>query len=161
MSDDKDNDGAMRVDTDLIRQLADLLTEKDLSEIEVEDGDRRVVVKRKLSAAPAPSPAAPPQLPAPPPPPPPAPAAEIALDAAAHPGAVKSPMVGTVFLSPEPGADAFVSAGAAIQQGDTLLIIEAMKVMNPIAAPRSGTVKQVLVQDSQPVEFDQPLVIIE
>jgi len=161
MSDDKDNDGAMRVDTDLIRQLADLLTEKDLSEIEVEDGERRVVVKRKLAAAAtaAPAPAAAPAAAAAPAP---APAAFATEESgASHPGAVKSPMVGTVFLSPEPGADAFVSPGSAVDAGATLLIIEAMKVMNPITAPRAGIVKQVLVQDSQPVEFDQPLVILE
>lgn len=162
MSDDKVKEGPMRVDTDLIRQLADLLTEKDLSEIEVEDGDRRVAVKRKL-AAPMPAPAAS----APPPPPAPAPSAsapapaEPAGEAGVAPGTVKSPMVGTVFLAPEPGAETFVSPGTAVREGDTLLIIEAMKVMNPIAAPRAGTVKQVLVQDSQPVEFDQPLVILE
>jgi acetyl-CoA carboxylase biotin carboxyl carrier protein len=166
MSDDKGKEGAMRVDTDLIRQLADLLTEKDLSEIEVEDGDRRIVVKRKLAAgAAAPAAAvAPPAAAAPPASTPapaaPAPAAPTA-DAAVHPGAVKSPMVGTVFLSPEPGAAPFVAAGGQVTEGETLLIIEAMKVMNPIAAPRSGTVRQVCVQDSQPVEYDQPLVIIE
>jgi acetyl-CoA carboxylase biotin carboxyl carrier protein len=80
---------------------------------------------------------------------------------AAHPGAVKSPMVGTVYLSGEPGARPFVAPGGPVNEGDTLVIIEAMKVMNPITAPRSGTVRQVLVQDGQPVEFDQPLVIIE
>ena len=157
--------GGMRVDTDLIRQLADLLTEKDLSEIEVEDADRRVVVKRSTTArdmvemmgrTPS-TPSAPPQ-----PAPPPAPASAASEEsAAAHPGAVKSPMVGTVYLSPEPGAAPFVSTGAKVAVGDTLLIIEAMKVMNPIAAPKAGVVKQVLVQDAQPVEYDQPLVILE
>ena len=164
MGDDKGKEGAMRVDTDVIRQLADLLTEKDLSEIEVEDGDRRIVVKRKLAVAAAPAPAAaPPASAAPPAPaPPPASAPSPApADAANHPGAVKSPMVGTVFLSPEPGAAPFVAAGGRVTEGETLLIIEAMKVMNPIAAPRSGIVRQVCVQDSQPVEYDQPLVIIE
>ncbi|HKR25641.1 MAG TPA: biotin/lipoyl-containing protein, partial [Allosphingosinicella sp.] len=78
-----------------------------------------------------------------------------------HPGAVKSPMVGTVFLSPEPGAPPFIAAGTRVNEGDTLLIIEAMKVMNPIAAPRSGTVREVLVQDGQPVEYEQPLAVIE
>jgi acetyl-CoA carboxylase biotin carboxyl carrier protein len=163
MSKDKDSEGGMRVDTDLIRQLADLLTEKDLSEIEVEDADRRVVVKRQLNAvasaplayaapaaAPAPAPAAP------------AAAAAVPQDSAAsHPGAVKSPMVGTVYLSGEPGAPPFVAAGTKVAAGDTLLIVEAMKVMNPITAPQGGVVRQVLVQDAQPVEYDQPLVIID
>ena len=164
MGQQKGSDG-MRVDTDLIRQLADLLTEKDLSEIEVEDSDRRVVVKRNTMArdmvavmghgAAAPAAPAPPA----PAPAPPAPVSEEA--AASHPGAVKSPMVGTVFLSAEPGAAPFVSTGAKVAAGDTLLIVEAMKVMNPIAAPKAGIVKQILVQDAQPVEYDQPLVIVE
>ncbi len=159
MSEDKDSGAPIRVDTDLIRQLADLLTEKDLSEIEVEDDDRRIVVKRKLSAAAAPAtyvaaPAA--AAPAP------AAAAPAPVEAPAAPAdAVKSPMVGTVYLSAEPGAKPFVAAGTKVNAGDTLLIIEAMKVMNPIPAPRSGTVSQILVQDAQPVEFDQPLVVIE
>ena len=164
MSEEKASDGAMRVDTDLIRQLAEMLSDNELSEIEVEDGDRRIVVKRKISA-PVTS-----YAPAPPPPPPvsavgaqpaaaAAPAPEVAP--AEHPGAVKSPMVGTVYLSGEPGAKPFVAAGTKVGAGDTLLIIEAMKVMNPITAPKAGTVSQVLVQDAQPVEFDQPLVIID
>lgn len=160
MTDEKASDGAMRVDTGLIRQLADLLSEHDLTEIEVEDGDRRIAVKREPAvAAPA---AAAPTAPLPAvlaSPSPPAPVA--ADDAAGHPGAVRSPMVGTVFLSAEPGAAPFISAGARVEAGDTLLIVEAMKVMNPIPAPRAGTVQQVCVQDAQPVEFDQVLAIIE
>ena len=160
MSDDKDtNDEPMRVDTDLVKRLAEMLDENDLSEIEVEDNGRRIVVKRKLTAAaavPAPAahavPAAAHSS---------APAAPIEQNAASHPGAVKSPMVGTVFLAGEPGAPPFVSVGARVSEGDTLLIIEAMKVMNPIAAPRSGVVRQILVQDAQPVEYEQPLAIIE
>jgi acetyl-CoA carboxylase biotin carboxyl carrier protein len=160
MSEDKATDGAMRVDTDLIRQLAEMLSENELSEIEVEDGERRIVVKRKLSAA-APIASAP--AAAAPAPPPPAPAAASAEEHAGgnHPGAVKSPMVGTVYLSGEPGAKPFVAPGSKVAAGDTLVIIEAMKVMNPIQAPKAGTVKELLVQDAQPVEFDQPLVIIE
>jgi acetyl-CoA carboxylase biotin carboxyl carrier protein len=163
MSDKKAAEEPMRIDTDLIRQLADLLTEKDLSEIEVEDSDRRVVVKRKLTAAAAAAPvaAAPaaamvgaPAAPAPA-------AAPVEEPAGNHPGTVKSPMVGTVYLAAEPGAPAFAAVGSQVNAGDTLVIIEAMKVMNPIAAPRAGTVKQVLVQNAQPVEFDQPLVIVE
>jgi acetyl-CoA carboxylase biotin carboxyl carrier protein len=158
MTDDKDA-GAMRIETDLVRQLAQLLDENKLTEIEAEDGERRIVVKREvqMSGAPAAAPvfqaaaaAAPPS----------APAAPVASPAA-HPGAVKSPMVGTVYLAAEPGAKPFVSAGATVKEGDTLLIVEAMKVMNPIAAPRAGTVREVLVADGQPVEFDQPLVIVE
>jgi acetyl-CoA carboxylase biotin carboxyl carrier protein len=163
----QDKGGGMKVDTDLIRQLADLLTEKDLTEIEVEDSERRVVVKRNTMAKDmaaamsraAPAAAAPAE---PAPAPSPASAGPVTEEsAAAHPGAVKSPMVGTVFLSAEPGALPFVSIGSKVAAGETLLIVEAMKVMNPIAAPKPGTVKQILVQDAQPVEFDQPLVIVE
>jgi acetyl-CoA carboxylase biotin carboxyl carrier protein len=160
MSDKEGSDGAMRVDTDLVKKLAKMLDDNDLSEIEVEDNGRRIVVKRKLgavAAAPAAAPTAPPPAPAA------AAAAAPAAEAspASHPGAVKSPMVGTVFLSGEPGAAPFVSAGAKVKEGDTLLIIEAMKVMNPITAPRAGIVKAILVQDAQPVEYEQPLAIIE
>ena len=154
-------ESGMQVDAGLVRQLAELLNENDLTEIEVEDGDRRIVVKRQIIAAPAPVTAAPP-------PAPPAPAAAPAaapvsaeVAAANHPGAVKSPMVGTVYLSGEPGAKPFVAPGSTVSVGDTLLIVEAMKVMNPITATRAGTVTQILVQDAQPVEYDQPLVIIE
>ncbi len=150
------SNGGMRVDADLVRQLAEMLNTNDLTEIEVEDGDRKIVVKRNITVAAAPAPAAPaPAAPA-------APSAPVAgVAPASHPGTVKSPMVGTVFLAGEPGARPFVSPGAQVKEGDTLLIIEAMKVMNPIVAPRAGTVSQVLVLDAQPVEFDQPLVIIE
>jgi acetyl-CoA carboxylase biotin carboxyl carrier protein len=157
MSDEEGaSEGGMRIEADLVRQLAELLNQNDLTEIEVEDGDRKIVVKRNLVVAAAPAPAAPaPAAPAAPS----APAAAVAPGS--HPGAVKSPMVGTVFLAGEPGAKPFVSPGAKVNEGDTLVIIEAMKVMNPIVAPRSGTVVDVLVVDAQPVEFDQPLVIIE
>ncbi|HEV2818131.1 MAG TPA: acetyl-CoA carboxylase biotin carboxyl carrier protein [Allosphingosinicella sp.] len=161
MSDKDKTDEPMRVDTDLVRRLAEMLDENELSEIEVEDNGRRIVVKRKLGA-PAPAPAAappPPPAPAPAPAAPPAPAAEPSPED--HPGAVKSPMVGTVFLAGEPGAAPFVTVGARVDEGDTLLIIEAMKVMNPIGAPRAGVIKQILVQDAQPVEYEQPLAIIE
>jgi acetyl-CoA carboxylase biotin carboxyl carrier protein len=155
MSDTDNHDEPMRVDTDLVKRLAEMLDENDLSEIEVEDNGRRIVVKRKLTAAAvvaAPAAAAAPVAA-------PAPAAEISP--AAHPGAVKSPMVGTVYLSGEPGSPPFMAVGASVKEGETLLIIEAMKVMNPIAAPRSGTIRQILVQDNQPVEYEQPLAIIE
>ena len=155
MADSKDGQ-KMRVDGALLRELAELLAANDLSEIEVEDGDRKIKVRRDpapvMAYAPATQAAPPAATPA-------APAAEIA--AAPTPvDAVKSPMVGTVFLSPEPGAAPFVSAGQSVKQGDTLMIIEAMKVMNPITAPKAGTVQQVMVSDAQPVEFDQPLVVI-
>jgi acetyl-CoA carboxylase biotin carboxyl carrier protein len=96
-----------------------------------------------------------------PPPPLPLTAAQEEVAAAAHPGAVKSPMVGTVYLSGEPGAAPFVSVGQQVSAGETLVIVEAMKVMNPITAPKAGTVRQILVMDAQPVEYDQPLVIVE
>lgn len=163
MSEKKGSDEPMRIDTDLIRQLADLLTENDLSEIEVEDSERRIVVKRKLNMAAVPVYAAPsaPAAPAAPAPVAAAPAPAATDNPGAHPGAVKSPMVGTAYLSAEPGAAPFAPVGAQVNVGDTLLIIEAMKVMNPITATKAGTVKQVLIQDAQPVEFDQPLVIVE
>ena len=152
MADSKDGH-KMRVDSALLRELAELLAANDLSEIEVEDGDRKIKVRR--DAAPvmayAPAPQAAPVA---------APAAAEAAPAAAPVDSVKSPMVGTVFLSPEPGAAAFVSPGQAVKEGDTLMIIEAMKVMNPILAPKAGTVRQVMVSDAQPVVYDQPLVVI-
>jgi acetyl-CoA carboxylase biotin carboxyl carrier protein len=155
------SNGGMRVDAELVRQLAELLNQNELSEIEVEDGERRIVVKRQLTVAaaahalhaPAPAPATP-SAPAPE-------AAAAEVSPANNPGTVKSPMVGTVYLAGEPGARPFVAPGGLVKEGDTVLIIEAMKVMNPILAPRSGTVRQILVQDGQPVEFDQPLLIVE
>lgn len=153
-------DGPMRIDVSLVRQLAELLDETRLTEIEVEDGDRRVRVARKVSAAAAAPMAMPAYAPAP------APAAPIpqVIEAAPPPpaaDAVKSPMVGTVYLFPEPGAKPFVSVGDKVAAGATLVIIEAMKVMNPIAAPAAGTVTAILVGNGQPVEFDQPLVVVE
>ena len=155
---DKASGGAMRVDTDLVRELAELLSANELTEIEVEDGDRKIKVRRELFVA-APMAAAPMHH---------APAASAAAPAqaeapAAGPpagNAVKSPMVGTAYLSAEPGAAPFISIGKPVKAGDTLLIVEAMKVMNPITAPAGGMVKEILVSDGQPVEFDQPLVVI-
>ena len=150
---------AMRVDTALVKELAELLSANELTEIEVEDGDRKIKVKREaapvMSYAPAPAAAAPAAAPSSA-----ATAAEPAPTAAPA-DAVKSPMVGTAYLSPEPGAKPFIAPGQSVKQGETLLIIEAMKVMNPITAPKAGKVAQILVGDSQPVEFDQPLVVIE
>ena len=152
---------AMRVDTALVKELAELLSANELTEIEVEDGDRKVRVRREaapvVAYAPAPAAAA---SAAPAPATPAAPAADAA-PAAAPADAIKSPMVGTAYLSPEPGANPFIAVGAPVKQGDTLLIIEAMKVMNPITAPKAGKVAQILIGDAQPVEFDQPLVVIE
>ncbi len=150
--------GPMRVDSSLVRELAELLSANELTEIEVEDGNRKIKVRRD----PAPVMAFAPPLAAAAPA---APASPTALaDAAPAPApvdAVKSPMVGTAFLSPEPGAKPFIAVGQPVKQGDTLLIVEAMKVMNPIISPKAGKVTQILVGDSQPVEFDQPLVVIE
>lgn len=148
----------MNVDTKLVRELAELLAETGLTEIEVEDGDRKVRVSRGggvAMAAPAPVMAA--SVAATP-----AAAAPVAAEAPAesHADALKSPMVGTCYLAAEPGAPNFVSVGSAVKEGDTLLIIEAMKVMNPITANKAGTVKAILVENAQPVEFDQPLVVI-
>ena len=153
----------MRIDAGLVRELAELLSANELSEIEVEDGDRKIKVKRELTVASAPVQhvvAAPQAMAA-------APAGAAAGDAppaaASEPAGdvVRSPMVGTCYLAAEPGAANFVSVGDTVKQGDTLIIVEAMKVMNPITAPRAGKVTQLLVANAQPVEFDQPLVVIE
>jgi acetyl-CoA carboxylase biotin carboxyl carrier protein len=149
--------GVMQVDLELVRQLAELLNETGLSEIEVEDSDRKVRVARGGVSASA-------VQYAPPPVAAPGPAAAAPTPAAApadHPGTVKSPMVGTAYLASSPETPPFVSVGGSVKEGDTILIIEAMKVMNPIVAPRGGKVTQILVENSQPVEFDQPLVVIE
>jgi acetyl-CoA carboxylase biotin carboxyl carrier protein len=156
-------DNAMRIDPALVRELANLLTENELTEIEVADGDRRIKVAREIATVvAAPAAAAPAAVAAAP-----SPAAPAGAAAAAEPAeeevsgrTVKSPMVGTAYLSPEPGAKAFVQVGDTVKAGDTLLIVEAMKVMNPITAPEGGTVKKLMVSDGQPVEFDQPLAII-
>jgi acetyl-CoA carboxylase biotin carboxyl carrier protein len=155
------------IDTRLVRRLADILKDTDLSEIEVERGDLKIRVARQaavvapamvaaapLAAAPAP---APPLLPAAAPVAPPAEPQGETLRGEV----VKSPMVGAVYLQPQPGAKRFVSAGEQVSAGQTLLIIEAMKTMNPIPAPKAGTVVRVLVEDGQPVEFGEPLVVIE
>ncbi len=156
-------------DVAFIKALAELLNENDLTELQVkreygEDDSLNVRVSRQVQtlpaaaapvqvAAPAPAPAAAPAAAAP--------AAAEAEDPASHPGAVTSPMVGTVYMQAEPGAPAFVSVGAQVAEGDTLLIVEAMKTMNHIHAPKSGTVKRILVEDGAAVEFGTPLVILE
>ena len=153
-----DKGASMRIDTALVRELAELLSANDLNEIEVEDGDRKIKVRRDAPTAfvSAPSVAMPAAAAAPAAAT--APASAPVEDLGGEP--LKSPMVGTAFLSPEPGAKPFVTVGQAVKAGDTLLIIEAMKVMNPITAPGGGVVKKIMVADAQPVEFDQPLVII-
>ena len=150
------------IDAGLVRELAELLAATDLSEIEVEDGDKKIRVARTLTAAPmAPAVHYAPAAPAPASPAPAsAPVAAADVPAAAHADAEKSPMVGTVYLAPEPGAANFKSVGDSVKEGETILIIEAMKVMNSIAAPRGGTLKAVLVENGQPVEYDQPLYVI-
>ncbi|BBF71442.1 acetyl-CoA carboxylase, biotin carboxyl carrier protein [Sphingomonas bisphenolicum] len=153
----------MQVDVQLVRDLAALLDDTNLTEIEVEDGDRKIRVARKAAAstapvyaaAPAPAAAAPVAAAAP------APAAAPAEASLPAGTLVKSPIVGTAYLSAEPGSAPFARIGAQVAAGETILIVEAMKVMNAIAAPVSGTVKAVLVDNGQPVEFDQPLIVIE
>jgi len=150
----------MKIDHDAIKNLATLLNETDLTEIEIAEGDKRIRVTRTITVQAFTSPSAAPQS-VPPAANAPGSASPVAaLSPENHPGAVKSRMVGTVYLQAEPGSPRFITKGATIQPGDTLLIIEAMKVMNPIKAEKGGTVLDILVDDSQPVEFGQPLVII-
>jgi acetyl-CoA carboxylase biotin carboxyl carrier protein len=148
------------IDPDLVRELAAVLNDSGLSEIEVEHGELRLRLARTLTAA---TPqhthvvaAAPAYAPAAPPAAAPAPAAD-----AAHPGAVPSPMVGTAYLSAEPGAAPFIKVGDTVNAGQTILVVEAMKTFNPIPAPRAGKVIAILVTDAQPVEYGEPLAIIE
>lgn len=146
----------------MIRELAELLNSTGLTEIEIEKSGLKVRVAKKISitaAAPQVYAAAP--VAAAPAPGGEAKAATGAGDLSKHPGAVKSPMVGTAYRSPEPGAPSFCEVGSKVNQGDTVLIIEAMKTMNQIPAPRSGTVKAILVENAQPVEYGEPLIIIE
>ena len=158
---DDNEAGAMRVDTALVRELAELLDSTRLTEIEVQDGERRIRVVRKMTVAATAAPAVP--------------AAPVAMASAApalpgtapsdnllkHPGLVRSPIVGTAYLTPEPSAPNFVAVGDAVLAGATLLIIEAMKVMNPITAPKAGRVVSILIGNEQPVEYDEPLIVIE
>jgi acetyl-CoA carboxylase biotin carboxyl carrier protein len=147
----------------LIRELAELLNETGLTEIELEKSGLKIRVAREIKIAasvPAMAAVAHAAAPAAAAPSAAAPAAGAA-DPGKHPGAVKSPMVGTAYRSPEPGAASFIEVGSKVSQGDTLLIIEAMKTMNQIPAPRSGTVTAILFDNAQPVEYGEPLVIIE
>ncbi len=154
----KDNKDKAGSEHELIRELAELLNDTGLTEIEIERAGLKVRVARNVTiaaSAPAPVGLAPPPMttggnvPT------------LAVEASSHPGAVKSPMVGTAYRTPEPGSPPFVEVGTRVSEGQTLLIIEAMKTMNHIPAPRSGTVTLVLVENGQPVEFGEPLVIIE
>lgn len=146
------------IDPELVRELAQLLNETDLTEIEVEKGDLRVRVARTLTAT-VQVPAAAPALPA-------APAPVLAAPAegkpaAAHPGAVPSPMVGTAYRRPSPDAKPFVEIGSVVKAGDRVLLVEAMKTFNDIVAPRAGKVVAIMVEDGQPVEYGEPLLVIE
>jgi len=150
-------------DTKLVRELAKILNDTDLNEIEMRKGDLKIRVSKgggtvmqtiaapAQMAAPAPIASQPVAAPA---------AATDKQDASAHPGAVKSPMVGTAYVRPSPDADPFVKPGDKVKEGDTIMLIEAMKTFNPIAAPKSGKIEDILVQDSQPVEFGEALFII-
>ncbi|MEI7872357.1 MAG: acetyl-CoA carboxylase biotin carboxyl carrier protein [Alphaproteobacteria bacterium] len=147
------------MDTEFVRKLAEILEENDLGEIELADGDRRIRIARPTvtyaaAAMPAPSASIPVAAA-------PAVAAATAGDLAKHPGAVKSPMVGTAYLAPEPGKPNFVAVGDKVTAGQTVLIIEAMKTFNPIKAPKAGTVTQILIDNAQPVEFGEALMIVE
>lgn len=165
MADDKKplkNDPAGEIDTVLVRSLADILNDTDLTEIEVERGDLKIKVKREVTVAAAPVQYAPAPVAH-------APAAAAPASMPSDPATivaksgeeVKSPMVGTVYLQPSPEAPAFVKPGDKVKKGQTLLIVEAMKTMNPIQAPRDGVVSEILVGDAQPVEFGEPLVLLE
>jgi acetyl-CoA carboxylase biotin carboxyl carrier protein len=152
------------IDARLVRKLADILTDTGLTEIEVEHGGLKIRVAKQVTAGPAPvAYAAPTPVAAPAAAPAPA-AAAAASEAAPAPkasgDAVKSPMVGSVYLQPEPGAEPFVKVGDTVSAGQTLMIIEAMKTMNPIPAPKAGKVVEILVEDAQPVEFGEPLIVI-
>ncbi len=146
------------IDPDLVRDLAKILSDTGLSEIEVEHGELRLRIARTITAAPvahtqnvqAPAPVA--HAPAP---------APVAADPAKHPGMVPSPMVGTAYLSAEPGAAPFIKVGDTVTEGQTVLVVEAMKTFNPIPAPRAGKVTAILVTDAQPVEYGEPLLILE
>ncbi|MDB5487907.1 MAG: accB [Reyranella sp.] len=149
------------LDTEFVRKLAAILEETKLGEIELADGDRRIRVARptvnvthQAPMAAAAAPVAPVAAPG-------APAAPAAGDLSKHPGVVKSPMVGTAYLAPEPGKPNFVAVGDKVTAGQTLLIIEAMKTFNPIKAPKAGTVTQILIENGRPVEFGEPMMIVE
>ncbi|MBO6798308.1 acetyl-CoA carboxylase biotin carboxyl carrier protein [Maricaulis sp.] len=158
------------LDTRLVRDLAKILRDKELTEIEVEHGELKLRIAREITAAPvvqtvaaapvaaAPAPAAAPA--AVPASPPETPAAQDTADMSAHPGVVTSPMVGTAYLKPNPDSENFVKVGDNVKQGDTILLVEAMKTFNPITAEKSGKIAELLVEDGQPVEYGEPLFIL-
>jgi len=151
------------IDTGLVKDLAAILNETDLTEIEIEQGELRIRVSREVFAAPVAHTVAPAPQAAPAPAAAPQPAAAHAAPEAAPARTgheVPSPMVGTAYLSPAPGAAPFIEVGQTVKEGQTLLIIEAMKTMNQIPSPRAGTITEILVNDSEPVEYGQPLVVI-
>lgn len=156
----EDRSARMQIDADAVRELSALLDETGLTEIEVEENGRRIRVSRQQTALPL-APAATASSPVPPSP---TAAAGQAIDSAApkkqSSGTIPSPMVGTVFVAPEPGKPPFVQIGDSVREGDTLLIVEAMKTMNPIIAPFAGVVKEICVADAQPVEFGQSLMVL-
>ncbi|RAI58578.1 acetyl-CoA carboxylase biotin carboxyl carrier protein [Roseicella frigidaeris] len=158
----------IQFDPEAIRALAQILKDTDLTEIELVEKDSRIRVARTLPPAPAmqmawpaglpqaaPAPAAPAAMASP------APAAEESIDLAKHPGLVASPMVGVAYLAPEPGQPPFVALGSRVTQGQTLLLVEAMKTFNQIKAPRAGTVTRILIETGTPVEYGEPLMIVE
>lgn len=153
----------LTIDPDLVREIAKLISETDLTEIEVEKGDLRIRVARQITiqqvthAVAAPAPVAAPVAAAAPA----VAAAEKPADLGAHPGAVRSPMVGTAYRRPSPGATAFIEVGSTVKAGEKILLVEAMKTFNEIVAPKAGTVTHILVDDGQPVEYGEPLVVIE
>lgn len=157
----------MPIDPNFIREIAALICETDLTEIEVAKGDLKIRVARQitLQAAPAQTSVAVPAVAAAPAPMPAAPAASAVApapaDLSAHPGAVRSPMVGTAYLRPSPGANPFIEIGTVVKAGDRILLVEAMKTFNEINAPRAGTITHILVEDGRPVEYGEPLVVIE
>ena len=154
------SDGPDPIDTRLVRRLAAILNDTGLSEIEVERGGLKIRVARNISAAPAVQHYAPAPIAAAPAAAPSAPA-ELVGEALPPGEVIKSPMVGTVYMAPQPGAPAFIKVGDIVTAGQTLLIIEAMKTMNPIPAPKAGVVRAIMAQDGQPVEFGEPLAVIE
>ena len=147
--------------TELVKALADILDDAGLAELEYETAEVSVRLSRVTGAAAPVAVAAPVATPVAAAPAPAAPASPPAEDMASHPGAVTSPMVGTVYVAPEPDAPAFVAVGDSVKKGQTILIVEAMKVMNPITAPNDGKITQIMVQNGQPVEFGEVLVVIE